>query len=105
MSTLPGEWALTMRTPIGSIDAQMTFTDRDGTITGTATGKSEVVPLQDIHTATENDGEHVTWNQTITKPMRLSLTFDVTIHGDTMQGHSRAGRLPRSIVTGQRLNS
>jgi hypothetical protein len=34
--------------------------------------------------------------------MRLNLDFDVVVDGDRMSGHSRAGRLPRSAVTGVR---
>jgi hypothetical protein len=33
---------------------------------------------------------------------RLHLAFDVVVDGDTMAGHSRAGRLPRTTVTGIR---
>ena len=48
------------------------------------------------------DGHHVTWRQTVTRPMRLNLEFDVTARGPTLVGHSRAGKLPRSTVTGTR---
>jgi hypothetical protein len=34
--------------------------------------------------------------------MRLNLEFDVVVTGDRLAGHSRAGRLPRSTVTGLR---
>jgi hypothetical protein len=34
--------------------------------------------------------------------MRLNLEFDVVVDGDQLTGHSRAGRLPRSAVTGNR---
>lgn len=47
-------------------------------------------------------GEHVTWRQSVTKPMRLNLVFDVTVVGDTLSGHSRAGNLPRTQVNGRR---
>ncbi|MET4783275.1 hypothetical protein [Glaciihabitans sp. UYNi722] len=104
MTTLPGRWALQMRTPIGSIKAEMTFTGDAYGFAGTAVGKTETVELQNIRVVTDVDGEHVTWNQTITKPMRLNLEFDVIIAGDDMHGHSRAGRLPKSIVTGHHTN-
>lgn len=104
-STLPGRWALTMRTPIGGIEAEMTFTTNGQELTGTATGKAETIPLQNIRTTDTDQGEHVTWSQSITKPIRLNLDFDVTIAGNDMHGHSRAGRLPRSTVTGRRLSN
>lgn len=102
MSTLPGTWALTMRTPIGSINATLTFTDTGGILTGVAAGTGETVPLHDLRTTASPTGETVTWRQSITKPMRLNLDFEVLVTGDSMQGHSRAGRLPRSTVTGTR---
>ena len=104
MTTLPGRWALTMTTPIGLIEAEAIFTDSEDAITGTATGKGETVGLRNIRSEpTEGGGEHVMWSQTITKPMRLNLDFDVVIEADEMRGHSRAGRLPRSAVTGRRI--
>ena len=91
---ITGEWDVTMKTPIGSLAVVYTFTD-DG---GTATLKGETVPLRDIVVA----GQRVTWRQSVTKPMRLNLEFDVVVDGDRLAGHSKAGRLPRSAVTGVR---
>ena len=95
---LKGVWDVTVKTPIGSLAVVYTFTEHDRTLAGTATGRGETVPLRDIVVA----GQRVAWRQSVTKPMRLNLEFDVTIDGDTLSGHSRAGRLPRSAVTGVR---
>lgn len=103
MTALPGTWALTMRTPIGSIHADMTFTGDDTNLSGTAVGSAETVDLRDVVTTPASDGERVTWSQSITKPLRLNLDFDVTVSRDEMHGFSRAGRLPRSAVTGRRI--
>lgn len=96
-----------MRTPIGTIHATMHFTDDGGVWSGTAAAGPDAtpVPLRDIRTEITADGEHVTWSQTITTPMRLNLDFDVVVAGDHMTGHSRAGRLPRTTVTGTRQAS
>lgn len=102
MTAIPGTWALVIRTPIGRIHAEMTFTEIGGALTGVAVGTAETVPLQDLRVTQTGDGERVTWKQSITKPLRLNLDFDVMAVGDTMHGHSRAGRLPKSTVTGQR---
>jgi len=104
MTTLPGQWALTMTTPIGRIHAEAHFSTVDHVLTGTAAGKGETVQLTNIRSEpTESGGERVTWSQSITKPMRLNLDFDVVVEEDEMVGYSRAGRLPRSAVTGRRL--
>ena len=90
-----GDWDVTIKTPIGSLKVVYSFA-ADGT--GYATGKGETVPLHDILVA----GQRVTWRQSVTKPMRLNLEFDVEVAGDRLSGHSKAGRLPRSAVTGIR---
>lgn len=69
---------------------------------GTATYKDETVVLQDITSEAVADGTRLTWRQSVARPMRLNLNFDVVVDGDVMSGHSRAGRLPRSVVTGRR---
>ncbi len=93
-----------MRTPIGSVTAEMVFIETDEGLAGSAEGTTETVQLQDIHIVTDSSGEHVRWQQSITKPLRLNLDFDVLIVGDEMRGHSRAGRLPTSTVTGYRIS-
>ncbi|MFI5510971.1 hypothetical protein ACIA48_26205 [Mycobacterium sp. NPDC051804] len=96
--SITGDWDVTIKTPIGSMAVVYTFTDADGILTGTATGRDETVPLQGIVV----DGQRITWRQSVRKPMRLNLDFDVTVDGDRLAGHSRAGRLPGSAVTGVR---
>jgi hypothetical protein len=91
-----GDWDVAIKTPIGSLQIRYTFTDDGGTLAGTATGRGETVPLRDITVA----AQRITWTQSVTKPMRLNLDFDVMVDGDTLTGHSKAGRLPRSTVTG-----
>jgi hypothetical protein len=95
---LTGDWDVVIKTPIGSLQVLYTFTNDSGVLTGTATGKGETVALRDITVA----AQRVTWRQSVTKPMRLNLEFDVIVDGDRLTGHSRAGRLPRSAVTGVR---
>ncbi|AGB22224.1 hypothetical protein Mycsm_01840 [Mycobacterium sp. JS623] len=93
-----GDWDVTIKTPIGSLAVSYTFSQADKGLAGTATLKGDTVPLQDISV----DGDRVTWHQSVKKPMRLNLDFDVVVSGDELSGHSRAGRLPRSAVTGTR---
>ena len=95
---IEGDWDVTIKTPIGSLAVVYTFTEQDGSLAGTAVGKDETVSLHDVVVA----GQRITWRQSISKPMRLNLDFDVVVDGDRLTGHSRAGRLPRSAVTGVR---
>ena len=96
--SIVGDWDVTIKTPIGSLAVVYQFTEDGGALVGTATGKGETVPLRDVTVV----GQRVTWKQSVTKPMRLNLEFDVEVDGDRLTGHSRAGRLPRSAVAGVR---
>lgn len=103
MNTLPGIWDLSLKTPIGTLAAEYRFTSRDGILEGTATGAGETVTLNDIVLeAADGETARVTWRQRVSKPMRLNLEFDVTVQGESMTGHSRAGRLPRTSVSGRK---
>ncbi|PZR54219.1 hypothetical protein DNL40_04675 [Xylanimonas oleitrophica] len=106
MSALTGTWDVRMKTPVGTVEAVYTFTED---LTGTAATAAEAVPLEGIALARSaapgdapDDGVHATWHQSVTRPMRLHLRFDVVVTGDTLAGTSRAGRLPRTAVTGTR---
>ncbi|MBL1090529.1 MULTISPECIES: hypothetical protein [Streptomyces] len=96
--SLEGTWNLSVSTPIGKMKAVVELREQDGVLTGVAHGAGEEVPLNDVAL----DGDRLTWKQAVTKPMRLNLAFDVTVDGDTLQGTSKAGRLPSSTVTGER---
>lgn len=99
-----GTWDVSMKTPIGTITAVYTFTRDSSGNRGEARSKAETVPLEDIAVEIGEEGaERVRWRQRVSKPMRLNLDFDVTIAGDEMTGVSRAGRLPRTQVTGTRI--
>jgi hypothetical protein len=95
---IAGDWDVTIKTPIGTLAIVYRFAEHDGALGGTATSRQETVDLTDVVIA----ADRVTWRQTVTKPMRLKLDFDVRVVGDQLIGHSRAGRLPRSAVSGVR---
>ena len=97
--TVLGTWDVRIRTPVGTIEVVYTFVDAGGgRIEGRAVSRQEATPVEGVVV----DGRRVTWRQQITRPMRLGLQFDVVIDDDELAGHSRAGRLPRSPVTGRR---
>ena len=98
--SITGAWNISISTPIGTQSVVLELTENDGVVEGVAKGKEESVPLIDPVL----DGNRLIWKQSITRPMRLNLTFDVTIDGDTLTGTSKAGMLPTSKVTGRRAS-
>lgn len=105
MNAITGTWHLRMKTPVGTIDADYRFAETANGITGSAVGAGEEVALDDVVRTATAEGERVTWRQRITTPLRLNLAYDVTVTGDRLVGYSRAGRLPRSRVTGERVQA
>jgi hypothetical protein len=99
--SVDGAWVLVITTPIGKQHATVTLSTQDGVLHGTARDQrhGEEVTLHDLVL----HGNRLTWAQSITKPMRLNLTFDVTINGPDLTGHAKAGRLPPAKVTGHRV--
>ncbi|WP_228000469.1 hypothetical protein [Nocardia australiensis] len=93
-----GTWNLSISTPIGKMKAVVELRCHNGVLIGAAHGDGEEVLLNDVVL----EGDRLTWKQTITKTMRLNLVFDVMVDGDTLQGTSKAGRLPSSKVAGER---
>jgi hypothetical protein len=96
--SVEGTWDLTISTPIGKVLAAVHLQSDSGALTGTASSAGEDVPLRDVTV----QGNHLTWTQSITKPIRLNLNFSVDVDGDTIVGTSKAGRLPASKVAGRR---
>lgn len=99
---IEGDWDVRIKTPIGTLAVRYTFTRLRDDLVGTATYKDETVALQDLTSEAVDGGTRLTWRQSVTRPMRLNLDFDVLVNGDVLGGHSRAGRLPRSAVSGTR---
>lgn len=93
---------MSIRTPIGTLPVELQLSQRDGYSVGVARSRHEQVDLIDVKAVEEAGGERVTWTQSVTRPLRLTLFFTVRVDGDTMTGTAKAGRLPASTVTGTR---
>ncbi|MFI9616485.1 hypothetical protein ACIHCM_33190 [Streptomyces sp. NPDC052023] len=99
--TVEGTWEISIATPMGKQQAVLELTSEDGVLQGHAKGQTEDVVLEDI----VQDGNRLTWAQKITKPMRLTLHFDVLVDGDEMTGTSKASALPTAKITGRRISA
>lgn len=103
IASVVGSWETRIRTPIGTVDAVLDFTDVGGALHGVATVRGEPVDMRAVVATPDGARTLVTWSQRVTRPMRLDLDFEVVVDGDGMTGTSRAGRLPRSAVAGTRV--
>ncbi len=96
--SLTGTWNISISSPIGAQPAVLELTENSGIITGVVKNDAETIPLNNPVL----QGTRLTWQSTMTKPFRLSLSFDLLFNGDTVTGTSKAGIFPTSKVSGTR---
>lgn len=94
-----GTWQVIIATPLGKQSVVFEITSANGAIRGTATQGDETVNFDDPVA----DGKQLTWSQSVTKPLRLRLKFEVTVEGNQMTGTAKAGMFPASTLTGERV--
>lgn len=94
-----GKWDTIISTPIGKLSVLIDLSTNDGQIVGTAKQGEEIVSLDNPFL----EGNQLKWSMKVTKPMRLTLKFSVSIDGNQMIGEVKAGMLPSSKLIGHRL--
>ena len=82
-----GTWNLTMNTPMGERRSTLTLSTSGGTLTGKQEAEGNTT---DIAEGTVN-GNDVSWQVSITNPMPLTLTFNGTVDGNSMNGTADTG--------------
>jgi len=95
-----GEWDATLATPVGKLQVRLSISSSNGIIKGTAVQGDETVEFIDPVLS----GNKLVWSLRITKPMRLNLRFEAEADGNRMSGVAKAGILPASKLTGERVS-
>lgn len=96
--SVEGFWDVSIKTPLGTRRTVLELFTADGVLKGISRGEKEQLTLNEL----TQDGNRLSWSQNITKPMRMVLSFDVTIDGDAMTGTARGGPMPAAAVSGSR---
>ncbi|MGX7744986.1 hypothetical protein [Rhodopseudomonas parapalustris] len=91
-----GNWKLTMSTPMGERQADLTLKADGGTLTGTQSADGDA---GDIFDGTVN-GDDVAWKLSITNPMPLTLSYTGKVSGDSMSGEMGIGPMGSFPFTG-----
>ena len=100
MTNFSGTWNAIISSPLGKMAVVFAIVDDQGAISGSASNDSETVEMREAVA----EGDRLTWVQSVTKPMRLTLKFDVTVEGDELVGTAKAGVLPASKLSGTRTS-
>lgn len=97
-----GTWNLTIDSPLGKQRAsvnlsQSTDNGWEGKSVDLISGEESACYNIEV------SGDAVGWQQQITKPMKLKLTYKLTLDGDRLTGKVKAGLFPASKVVGERV--
>jgi hypothetical protein len=95
-----GTWDTTIDTPMGKQKGTLVFSQTaDGGWDGTSRSPDgEETKLDKL--VVKDD--QVSWEQTVTKPMKLNVKCSITIDGDTFSGKAKPGMFPAVTMTGER---
>jgi hypothetical protein len=93
-----GNWKITISTPMGPQEVTASITTQGDTFSGTS---QSAMGSQDI--SGKVSGDSLTWSADITKPMPLTLEFDVKVDGDKLTGTCKLGAFGNAPVNGHRV--
>jgi len=82
-----GTWNLTMNTPMGERRSTLTLSTSGGTLTGKQEAEGNTTEIAE---GTVN-GNELSWQVSITNPMPLTLTFNGTVDGNSLNGTADTG--------------
>ena len=97
--SLDGNWTITLKTPMGDQKSDLTFKVDGGAVTGVQSAQGQTKPIADG----KIDGDTVTWSNSITTPMPMTLEFTGVVSGDTLTGTCKAGAFGSFPFTGGRV--
>ena len=93
-----GNWKVTISTPMGPQEVTANISTQGDTFTGKFQG-----PMGDQEISGEVSGDTLTWSTDITRPMPLTLEFEVKVEGDAMSGSAKLGAFGNAPVKGVRI--
>jgi phenylpropionate dioxygenase-like ring-hydroxylating dioxygenase large terminal subunit len=93
-----GRWLLTMTTPMGEQQVTLTCAASGNALTGMMSGGEGDVAIANGRVS----GNRLTWDSRITKPMAMTLKYDVIVESDRLSGTFKPGLFPKAKVSGVR---
>jgi hypothetical protein len=95
---IDGTWKVTVQSPMGAQQADLTLVSSGDSLTGTAVAMAGKVDISNGKIA----GDKATWSMAIQQPFPMTLDYDVIVSGDEMRGSVKAGAFGSFPVAGVR---
>lgn len=95
-----GSWKINLSTKLGAQALQLHIATQNNNFTGRIES-----PLGNVDIAGEINGNTLSWDMKITKPLSMKASYEIAIEGDTMNGTAKLGFLGKAKVSGERIAS
>lgn len=96
--SIDGKWKCVSSTPMGDQHSVMDLKCDGAIVTGTSTTELESVQIEEG----AFDGRVFTWKMKMTEPLKMNLSGEVVVSGNTLEGAIGAGFFGKSELTGTR---
>lgn len=96
---IDGDWKIVLSTPVGPQEMIGHFETEGSSLSGylsAAEGHQEFTGLV--------EGNNLVFELKVKKPMKLTLKYNITIHGDTLNGKCKMGIFGSAKLTGQKVS-
>jgi carbon-monoxide dehydrogenase large subunit len=97
-AAVDGMWKIAMAAPTGSQEMKGRFATKGEMLTGTL-----LSDMGDQDFTGTVVGDTLKWEMKITKPMAMTLKYDVKVEGDRLVGKVKMGMFGTAKLTGERL--
>jgi carbon-monoxide dehydrogenase large subunit len=96
-AVIDGAWKIVLATPMGPQEMIGRFTTDGGILKGVLESPEGSQSFEGTVI-----GNRLKWDMKVTKPMPITLKYDLTVEGDTLSGTTKLGMFGTAKVTGQR---
>lgn len=101
--TLTGTWNLSIATPMGEQKVELELV-QEGPSQISGVSRNELEGEQPLKDPALN-GNHLTWQTAITKPVKVTAKMDLFFDGDSVTGTAKAGMFPAAKINGRRASA
>ena len=96
--SIDGAWKMVLATPMGPQEMTGRFTTSNAVLNGVLESEQGSMAFEGTVT-----GNLLKWDMKVTKPMPMTLKYELTIEGNSLSGKAKLGMFGTAKVTGQRL--
>jgi aerobic carbon-monoxide dehydrogenase large subunit len=98
-AAIDGLWKMVLATPLGPQTFSGRFATQGNVITGTLSS-GDMEPQNFVGTV---DGNRLKWDLKVTKPISITLKYDLEVDGDRLVGKVKMGIFGNAKLTGERM--